>query len=128
VETTLVWIVAGGLALALLGGVAAGAAVVRIPPDYFSRDEAPRGGAAGPGRRIARIAKNVAGAVLILGGLVLMLPGVPGPGIVVLLLGLALTDLPGKRRLIRRIVRKPAVLKSMNRVRRRFGRTDLVRP
>ncbi len=126
--TTWIWIAAGGLALTLLGGLAAAAIVVRLPRDYFSRPDAAPTRGAGLGRRIARIAKNVAGVVLVLGGVVLMLPGIPGPGVVVLLLGLALTDLPGKKRLIQSVVQKPPVLRSMNRVRRRFGRPDFDLP
>ena len=77
---------------------------------------------------IGRIAKNAAGVLLILGGIVLMLPGVPGPGVVVVLLGLSLTDLPGKHRLILSVARKPPVLGAMNRLRRRFHRPDFVLP
>ncbi|MBV8878767.1 MAG: hypothetical protein JO332_02275, partial [Planctomycetaceae bacterium] len=46
----------------------------------------------------------------------------------VVLLGLAITDIPGKHKLILKIARKPAVMRSMNKVRRKFHRPDLVTP
>ena len=124
---TLIWTLAIGLGVSILGGIAATIVVVKLPRDYFARPKR-ASGSKSPGRKIAKIAKNIAGALLVLGGIVLLLPGVPGPGIVVLLLGLVLTDIPGKHKLIQKVVRKPTVLKSMNRVRRRFGRPDLVTP
>jgi hypothetical protein len=123
----LIWTLAIGFGASILGGVAAMIVVVKLPRDYFSNPKR-KSRAKGLGRKIGKIAKNVAGVLLVLGGAVLLLPGVPGPGIVVLLLGLVLTDLPGKQKLIHKVVRKPMVMRSMNRVRKRFNRPDLVAP
>lgn len=70
--------------------------------------------------------KNVLGAILVAVGLVLTLPGVPGQGLLTILVGLMLLDLPGKRRLERRIVGRPRILRAINRLRRRFGSLPLV--
>jgi hypothetical protein len=59
-------------------------------------------------------------------GIVLTLPGVPGQGMLTILLGLMLLDVPGKRRLERRIVGRRRILKAINRLRKRFGRPPLV--
>ena len=61
------------------------------------------------------IAKNVLGMVLIVVGIVMGLPGVPGPGLVCVLLGVLLVSLPGKHRLARALLRHPAVLGTINR-------------
>jgi len=125
---TLIWTVAIGLGVSILGRIAATIAVVRLPPYYFTRPPKTSGWHAGLGRKIGIVAKNLIGILLAAGGVVLLLPGVPGPGVVILLLGLALTDLPGKHKLIAAVARKRVVMNSMNRVRRRFGRPDLVTP
>jgi len=125
---TLIWTLAIGLGVSILGGIAATIAVVRLPRDYFTRAHRKSGWQGSVGRKVGFIAKNLLGIALTAGGVVLLIPGVPGPGVVVLLLGLVLTDLPGKHKLIQKVVRKPTVLNSMNRVRRRFGRPDLVTP
>lgn len=72
------------------------------------------------------ILKNLIGLVLIGVGIVLSLPGIPGPGIVTILLGLVMLDIPGKRPLETRLVRRPAVLQSINRLRARFDKPPLV--
>jgi UPF0716 family protein affecting phage T7 exclusion len=71
------------------------------------------------------IGKNLLGAVLVVVGIVLSLPGVPGQGLLTVLVGVLLLDVPGKRRLELAIVRRPAVLRTINRLRRRFGRKPL---
>jgi hypothetical protein len=69
--------------------------------------------------------KNMAGLGLVLFGLLLSLPGVPGQGLLTILLGLILLDFPGKRRLERWILRRPGILDRVNRLRHRFGRPSL---
>ena len=67
------------------------------------------------------IGKNLAGVVLIVLGVVMSLPGIPGPGLVTILFGVMLVDFPGKRRLEHKIVSRPSVLKTINNLRKRFG-------
>jgi hypothetical protein len=66
--------------------------------------------------------KNVAGAAIIVLGIILTLPGVPGPGLLTILLGIMLTDFPGKRRLERWLIGRPRVLETLNRLRLRYGK------
>lgn len=77
-------------------------------------------------RVTARIAKNVLGVMLVIAGLILTLPGIPGQGVLTILIGVMLLDLPGKRRLERRIVGRPRILRSINRLRMRYGKPPLV--
>jgi hypothetical protein len=106
-------------------------AIVRIPPDYFVPDRPPQT----PWKRLhpaARTAvvvvKNLLGIVLFLAGIVLSLPLVPGPGIITMLVGLALIDVPGKRALERRIVAQPQVLRALNKLRAKYGKPPLEKP
>ena len=54
------------------------------------------------------------------------LPVVPGPGILIFVLGVMLLDFPGKRRLEQWLVRRATVLRAMNRLRQRYGKPPLV--
>jgi len=102
--------------------------MVKIPANYFSshyeRDFLPdspwlvRWGAV--------ILKNLLGVVLIIIGIILSLPGVPGQGILTILLGLIMLDIPGKRPLEARIIQRPAVLAAINRLRARYGKEPLI--
>jgi hypothetical protein len=122
------WLLGIGLGMTIIGGIAAVIVVVRLPKDYFTSTPRKTGWHGHLGKKLGKIAKNLAGVALIVGGIVLSLPGIPGPGIVILLLGLAITDIPGKHKMIVWIAKKPAVMKSMNRVRRKFHRQNLVAP
>lgn len=106
---------------------AIGIVMVKVPPHYFSehheRDFLPdspwlvRWGAV--------IAKNVAGVLLIILGIILSLPGVPGQGILTILLGLIFLDIPGKRPLEARIIKRPAVLAAINKLRAKYDKPPL---
>gem|GEM_PF-1672498 len=76
-------------------------------------------------RVLAAAGKNLAGVVLVLLGLIMALPGVPGQGLLTALIGLTLLSFPGKRRVERRFVRIPALLGAINRLRKRFARPPL---
>src|SRR4051812_12807657 len=89
-----------GISLGLAAGslALAAAVVVGWSADHFK--------AARPGlwehrhpvvRALGIVGKNVAGVVMVLAGLVMTLPGVPGQGILTMIIGLTLVDFPGKR-------------------------------
>jgi hypothetical protein len=65
------------------------------------------------------------GGFLVILGIILALPGVPGQGILTILIGLMFLDIPGKRRMEQRLVALPRVSSAINRLRRRFGRPEL---
>lgn len=70
--------------------------------------------------------KNIVGFVLVLMGIVMAVPGVPGPGLLTVLFGIALLDFPGKRWLEYKIVSRPRVYRAINTLRRKFDRPPLV--
>ncbi len=76
-------------------------------------------------RALALVGRNLAGAVLVVLGAIMAIPGVPGQGLLTMLIGLTLLSFPGKRRLERRLVRMPPVLRGINRLRARFARPPL---
>jgi hypothetical protein len=121
----------GGVLFFLVSSVGglfvAGLFVVNMPEDYFRGPKLPppdrRGGLHG---WAARMFKNILGIVVIVVGLILALPGVPGPGVLIMLIGLMLMDFPGKHRLERWMVMRPGVLPTMNKLRSRYGRPPML--
>jgi len=71
------------------------------------------------------VGKNLLGLVLVALGVVLSVPGVPGQGLLTILIGIILLDFPGKRALVQRLVGRPAVLGAINRLRARFRRPPM---
>ena len=67
--------------------------------------------------------KNLLGAVLLLAGLVMLVT--PGQGILTIMAGLWLLDLPGKRRGEQHLIGLPKVLSSINWIRRKAGHLPL---
>ncbi len=109
------WVVLGGVTCVVvtLGTFAAvGAVLVQLPDDYFT-DSKHRGFwlSAHPLIRWAGlIIKNILGAGLVALGIILAIPGVPGSGTLVILLGIILLDFPGKRRLEKWFISRPKIL------------------
>lgn len=120
-----------GVFVASFLGSAIGAAVVlcRLPVDHLRRDigstdfDRPRWL-----RALRKVARNALGIFLVLLGVLLSLPGVPGQGLLTILIGVILLDLPGKQRFERRLMTRPAVFAAVNAIRARFGREPLLPP
>jgi hypothetical protein len=77
-------------------------------------------------RWLGLILKNLIGVVLVIIGVVLTMPGVPGPGLLTLIIGVLLVDFPGKKRVERRLIALPAVFSTINRLRVKHGKPPLV--
>jgi hypothetical protein len=108
--------------------VAVAIVMVKIPENYFSphykQDFMPNSSFLV--RWGAVIAKNIFGVFLIILGILLSLPGVPGQGVLTILLGLIMIDIPGKRPLEARIIKRPSVLSAINRLREKYSKPPLV--
>ena len=102
--------------------------LVKIPPDYFQENRPHEFWSARHPviRLLGTLAKNLLGIVLVALGIVMSIPGVPGQGILTILLGIMLLDFPGRQKLERKIVSQPQVLKNVNKLRHRFGKPELV--
>jgi hypothetical protein len=102
--------------------------LVKIPANYFRTDQ-PRefwSGRHASIRFLGLFAKNVLGVLLVALGIVMSIPGVPGQGILTILLGIMLLDFPGKRSLEHKLVSRPQVFRAINKLRHRFGKPPLV--
>jgi len=117
------------LALLVVSMVVFPLVVVHLPADYFVREHRE------PVRRRRRqpvlwaaltVAKNVVGAVLIVAGVAMLV--LPGQGILTILIGLALTNFPGKFAFERRLFGRPPVHRALNRIRKTAGKPPLKVP
>ncbi|MGB7207720.1 MAG: hypothetical protein WBD27_03580 [Pyrinomonadaceae bacterium] len=102
--------------------------LVKIPANYFSshyqHDFLPN--SSWLVRWGAVILKNVLGVGLVILGLLLSLPGVPGQGLLTILLGLIMIDIPGKRPLEAKIIKRPTILTAANKLRARYNKEPLL--
>ena len=101
--------------------------LVKLPADHFSKKKKTKFWA-GPRPAIHSakvIGKNIAGVLLVALGIVLSLPGVPGQGLLTVLLGIMLLDFPGRHRLEQKLLSKPSIVNTINRLRDRFGKPPL---
>lgn len=98
--------------------------IAYLPPDYFLSN-----------RRTSRIKhpvlriglkclKNLFAAVLVVVGII-QIP-LPGQGLLTILIGIIISDIPGKRKLERRIISSPVILATANGIRSRFKRPLLI--
>jgi hypothetical protein len=101
--------------------------LVKLPADHFSKRRktkfwsGPR-----PWLHAAKvIGKNIGGVLLVALGVVLSLPGVPGQGLLTILLGVMLLDFPGRHRLEQKLLSKPSIVNTINRLRGRFEKPPL---
>ena len=74
------------------------------------------------------MARNGAGVILLIAGGIMSIPGVPGPGLLTLLLGLSLVEFPAKHRLQRTVLQSKHLRNRVDRLRARFGRPGLQFP
>src|SRR5262245_7538582 len=101
--------------------------LVKIPANHFSKKRktkfwhGPR-----PALHAAKvIGKNILGVLLVALGIVLSLPGVPGQGLLTILLGIMLLDFPGRHRLEQKLLSRPSIVNTINRLRGRFEKPPL---
>ena len=125
---TALWAVAVFLLGFALSTAAAVFLLVKLPATFF-RDSHSRVflQSAHPALRWAgMIGKNLVGYFVIVFGVGLALPGIPGQGLLMILVGIMLIDFPGKRRLVKRLLGVPRVVQGLNWLRHRFGKPPLV--
>lgn len=129
--TSLTWgriLFAGGLfVLSIVVSILVAAVViVKIPENYFSshyqQDFMPN--ASWLTRWGAVIAKNLLGIVLIVAGIIMLIG--PGQGILTILIGLIMVDIPGKRPIEARIIKRPTILAAVNELRLRYNKPPLI--
>lgn len=99
--------------------------MVKIPANYFSShyqaDFLPN--SSWITRWGVVIGKNIVGALLVIAGIIMLIG--PGQGILTILIGLIMMDIPGKRPLEAKLIKRPPVLSAVNRFRARYGKPPL---
>jgi hypothetical protein len=120
------WIAAVSIAYFFISLFAIRFLLLRIPPDYFVSETRP--GPRKPWYPIARVGRNVLGFLLTLVGLIMSLPGIAGQGVLTVLIGISLMDIPGKRKMEVWIIRQPPVLAAINSIRKKGGQPPLIVP
>lgn len=101
--------------------------LVRLPADYFAhakRLHLPWVAHHPVLRAILLFIKNCVGLVFLLAGILMLF--LPGQGLLTLVMGIVLLDIPGKYRLESRLISHPPILRSINWLRRRAGRPQLI--
>jgi hypothetical protein len=115
------------VASAVVSVVVIGFILARLPADYFVNPEARRPIDRHPVLRCAfALVRNLLGWFLVVLGVLLSLPGVPGQGVLTILMGVMLVDFPGKYRAERWLLTRRGVLGGINKLRARLGRPPLV--
>ncbi|WP_296703593.1 PGPGW domain-containing protein [Thiocapsa sp. UBA6158] len=103
--------------------------LARIPEDYFvdPQRHSARMQSLHPVAYLSlRLLKNLVGWVLVLAGILMLV--LPGQGILTMMMGLVLSDFPGKYALERRLASNRRVLNGINWIRRRGGHVPLMPP
>ena len=120
------WFAVGSLAMFVVSAVSLPWLLTRLPEDYFDKT-APTALPPWPRHRALycawRVLKNLLGAMLLVAGFVMLVT--PGQGLLTIMAGLWLTDLPGKRRCERYLIGRPQVLASINWIRQKSGQPPL---
>ena len=106
------------------------ALMIRIPSDYFlhRNQHLLEGRNSNVLSVVLLVGKNLIGLILILMGLLMSVPGIPGQGILTILIGISMMNFPGKSRLELKIIRQKMILKSINAIRARAKKSPLILP
>tara|TARA_Y100000589_G_scaffold73493_1_gene66624 strand:- start:896 stop:1309 length:414 start_codon:yes stop_codon:yes gene_type:complete len=110
------------IAILVISALSIGYFIKKIPYDYFLNDK--RGMSRYKDNNpilwiITLAVKNLVGYCLILGGILMLV--LPGQGLLTILVGLMLSDYPGKFKLEKRIIKTSLVLKTVNWYRAKSG-------
>lgn len=98
--------------------------VALIPEDYFINKRVSKIRSINPLLwYIFLIIKNIIGYSLILGGVMMLV--LPGQGIFTIIIGLMLSNYPGKYSIERRFIAIPSILKSINWLRRKSNKPPI---
>jgi hypothetical protein len=125
-EVVVWWMLATSIATFLATLIGAPLWVINIRSDYFAEKTHKHKRLFNLDMTAALLAigRNLLGGILVLVGVSMLV--LPGQGLLTILVGIMLMDVPGKYRIARSIVSHPPVLHSMNWLRRRAGREPLV--
>ncbi|MEM9283120.1 MAG: PGPGW domain-containing protein [Verrucomicrobiota bacterium] len=128
-EKLVAWVGALSLATLVISAIAVPIVIRRMPADYFldNGKETEKIRQQHPVLRLVfLIVKNLVGAILVIGGIIMLVT--PGQGLLTIVIGLILTDFPGKRNFEIRLVSFKPLNRAINWIRSRAGREPLILP
>lgn len=120
------WLGVGSVLMLVASAAIVPIIVIRLPADFYERAVSGEVRMLGHHeilRVLVLLVKNSLGAVLLVAGILMLV--LPGQGILTILIALALLNFPGKRALELRILRTPAIMKTLNWIRAKAGREPL---
>jgi len=124
------WIGALSAAIFLIFLIAIPLLIVKLPYDFFIRQSMQRPRLASHNhpamKLIYMITKNLVGVMIIFAGIVMLF--LPGQGIITIIVGLSLLNIPGKRRLVLYAVCHSFIMRPVNRLRARFDKPAFLTP
>jgi hypothetical protein len=118
------------LVIASLASLAAAALVlIMLPATYFldppyRSPNSPESNSSW--RWLVWLLRNALGFAVIVVGIILSVPGIPGQGLLTILIGVMILDFQRKRWLERKLVERPGILQTINRLRNRFQKPPLI--
>jgi hypothetical protein len=100
--------------------------LVRMPANYFQQEKphlVTRLGRATAGKKLLILGRNLLGLVFLVCGILMLV--LPGQGLLTLMISFVMMDFPGKFHLEQRLVKVPQVHKSIDWLRRKYGKPPL---
>jgi len=98
--------------------------IISLPPDYFTREKHVSSIKNPILRIFLRVLKNVFGGIALIAGFIMLFA--PGQGLLTIFVGVILCDFPGKRMLERKLIARPVVLSTINKIRLRYRRPPIM--
>lgn len=123
------WTGGASLAIIVVSALAVPVLIRRMPYDYFLEDSSRSRWMRRrhPAIRLTLLVlKNLLGAVLLAGGVIMLFT--PGQGLLTIVVGLFLLNFPGKRRFETWLVSRPPIHRAIGWMRRRAGQRPLELP
>ena len=118
------WLAIVAIASLVLPAVFLPIVIVRLAADHFVVSTHELNERRTGGGWVLFALRNLLGVLLVVAGIALLF--LPGQGLLTMLIGLLIVDLPGKRAIERKLVRRPAILAELNALRARHGRPPFV--
>ncbi len=122
-ETFMLWLSGASAVVFVASMILVPVILVKLPADFFLKEKREKKAQRKKSSTALKIARNIAGGILILLGLAMLV--LPGQGLLVILLGIVLTDFPGKYRIERWIISRKKILSTANWLRQKFNKPPL---
>ena len=117
------WLIAFSLIAFLFSAFGVSVVLLRLPVDYLSNPNSPAPVKSNWKHLLSKLGRNLLGSVFLIVGMVMLLT--PGQGILSIVVGLMLLDFPGKQYLVRKLLTKPRIFRTINRMRTAAKRPPL---